>query len=568
MEPHRHDLTSANDLALVESARAGDRLAFGILYLRHHAAAWRVACVASRFSPDAELAVIEGFTRVFSALPPNSLDFAAEGATFRPYLLACVRQAALERARAAGRTADSPAPLAGLARDGELVLSSLEHHVARGALAALPERSRTALWLSDVEAMTPAEIAAISGGRPEDIAALVAATRNELRDATRAMLVGHEVRAECRFTAAHLELFQAGTLDPAKGVLVRSHLDLCPTCRMRLAELANGPAALAAAVPAAPLLGGEAQHHFCRSLADIRPAERLLPPGIAAGARAGLPRQTGRVTASAAAASVASIASVAARLPARLPAKARQAGRRLVPAVPVVALVVAWLAVMLSLPQLMEPDTEPGRADMALPAVQAYVPDYLPGGRTEGRPDESSSAAPAPSGNVAATAGGGTEAALAPVGDPVPDSGLSAAARPDPASTVTFVTTSTESLRSSSGEASPATAPPPAAVPVVPAVVPVRPLTAAALRPAVIPAGEPAIEAASATADRSDERSEASDDQERRLDRKPRPDARPTMPKFARPDVASLRSKAREDSDGRTARRETRRRHTDHAQSA
>ena len=28
--------------------------AFGILYLRHHAAAWRVACVASRFSPDAE----------------------------------------------------------------------------------------------------------------------------------------------------------------------------------------------------------------------------------------------------------------------------------------------------------------------------------------------------------------------------------------------------------------------------------------------------------------------------------------------------------------------------------
>src|SRR5215213_652500 len=72
MEPHPEDVTSAGDLSLVAAARAGDRLAFGILYLRHHAAAWRVACVASRFSPDAELAVIEGFTRVFSALPAIS----------------------------------------------------------------------------------------------------------------------------------------------------------------------------------------------------------------------------------------------------------------------------------------------------------------------------------------------------------------------------------------------------------------------------------------------------------------------------------------------------------------
>src|SRR4051794_33130044 len=70
--PHPEDATTAYDLTLLESARAGDRLAFGMLYLRHHAAAWRVACVVSRFSPDAELALIEGFTRVFSALPRTS----------------------------------------------------------------------------------------------------------------------------------------------------------------------------------------------------------------------------------------------------------------------------------------------------------------------------------------------------------------------------------------------------------------------------------------------------------------------------------------------------------------
>src|SRR5256885_13465741 len=96
------DMTPTGDLGLLQAARSGDRLAFGLLYLRHHAAAWRVACVTSRFSPDAELALIEGFTRIFSALPDISEDFDAGGVSFRPYLLACVRQAALHRAPAAG----------------------------------------------------------------------------------------------------------------------------------------------------------------------------------------------------------------------------------------------------------------------------------------------------------------------------------------------------------------------------------------------------------------------------------------------------------------------------------
>ena len=576
MEAHPDDLTSAHDLTLVESARAGDRLSFGILYLRHHAAAWRMACVVSRFSPDAELAVIEGFTRVFSALPRKPEDFSAEDVTFRPYLLACVRQAALERARAAGRTDDSPAPLAGLAPDGELVLSSLEHHVARGALAGLPERSRTALWLSDVEAMTPAEIAAMIGGGPADIAALVAEARKELQAASHATLVGHEVRAECRFTVAHLEPFEAGTLDPAKGVLVRSHLDLCPTCRMRFAELANGPATLAAAVPAAPLLGGEAQHQFLTTLADVRPANRLLPPGIAAAAPSVAPGHAGRgATAAAAAASMGSMASVAAGLS----AMARRAGHRVVPAVPVVALVVAWLAVMLSLPQLMEPDTAPGPAGLALPAVQAYVPDYLPGGGDDGPGGDStrdSVAGPVPSGDVAGTGGSGTELALQLPANPAPDG----PAEPAPASVVKLAATTVTSRRSATARGSRPAAPAPPAIPVAAAVVPVSPLSVAAAAspvsvgvdlPTVTSPVSPAAETAAKPAparDGRDQPSKAFKEWQRRLERNFRRDAPPSMPKAGRPDIASLRSEAREESDGRTARRETRRRHTDHAQSA
>ena len=387
MDPQPDDLIGTDDLTLVQAARSGDRLAFGVLYLRHHAAAWRIACVASRFSPDAELAVIEGFTRVFSALPAESDEFEAGSVTFRPYLLACVRQAALNRARSAGRAEPAstrhssrrapvspppPAPLAGLTPDGEVVLSSMEHHVARGALAALPERTRTALWLSDVEAMTSGEVAAILGTDPEVASALAVEARAEVRYAQNSAHGRHEVRADCRFTVDHLGAYHAGTLDPKKGVLVRSHLDLCPPCRMHLGELANAPATLAAVVPAAPLLGGETQHHWLTSAAEVRPADRLLPPGLAATnpawhipavLRPVRDHRTRRV----------------ARTAGATPAAPRSAGKRVWPAVPALMLVVAWLGVMLSLPQLMQPGTAPGPGGLALPAVQAYVPDFLPG---------------------------------------------------------------------------------------------------------------------------------------------------------------------------------------------
>src|SRR5581483_11612820 len=256
-----------------------------------HAAAWRIACVASRFSPDAELAVIEAFSRLFSALPEEAEEFRTGAVTLRPYVLACARQAALDRAGAAGRAdgpgAPAPAPLAGLGPEGEVVLSTLEHHVARGALAALPERSRTALWLFDVEAMTPAEVAGILGGSPPEIAALADSARAEVRATQQSVFGHHEVRAGCRFTVEHLDAYRAGALEPTDGLIVRSHLDRCPPCRMRHGELADAPATLAAAVPAPPLLGGETQQHWLAAAAGIEPAERLLAPAAAAGAGPG-----------------------------------------------------------------------------------------------------------------------------------------------------------------------------------------------------------------------------------------------------------------------------------------
>jgi DNA-directed RNA polymerase specialized sigma24 family protein len=171
----------APDAELVTRAREGDRVAFGILYLRHHAAAWRLASATSRFSDDAELAVLAGFTDVFPTLPRTG------DPAFRAHLLICVRRAALERARTRARAS----------RDGG---NGTRGTAVRAALAALPEPRRAALWLTDVEAMTPAEVAAVLG-----------------LDAGAVPRLAGEARAAVRATCAEATLASAADAPPLLG---------------------------------------------------------------------------------------------------------------------------------------------------------------------------------------------------------------------------------------------------------------------------------------------------------------------------------------------------------------
>lgn len=144
---------AAPDAELVARVREGDRIAFGVLYLRHHAAAWRLASACSGFSDDAELALMTGFSDVFSKIPRTG------DPAFRSHLLTCVRRAAVDRSR--GRRPGRVGPeAAGAGEDGDIGIA------VRAALAAVPETSRAALWLTDVEAMTPAEVGALLGIHP------------------------------------------------------------------------------------------------------------------------------------------------------------------------------------------------------------------------------------------------------------------------------------------------------------------------------------------------------------------------------------------------------------------
>lgn len=135
---------------LVRQAARGDAEAFGELYRRHSAPAWRLAQAVTADRESATSAFRDGFVR---AVRSGRFPRRAE-ATFRPHVLSSVYRAAVDQAY--DRTA-APAPSRRSAAEGP------DAALADAAFRSLPERWRAALWLGDVENLEADRVAAILG---------------------------------------------------------------------------------------------------------------------------------------------------------------------------------------------------------------------------------------------------------------------------------------------------------------------------------------------------------------------------------------------------------------------
>jgi RNA polymerase sigma factor (sigma-70 family) len=284
--PRAADLAGAtlfSDSELVDLARQGDRRAFGTLYLRHHDAAWRVACAASGNRADAEDAVAEGFTKVFAALP-RIVD---RELAFRPYLLACVRNAAVDlhrRDRRIDLRDEMPEEHGAPEDEAEAPLfADLERNLVGEALKSLPERWRTVLWLTEVEGMTPTEVSSVIGIKPNAVAALSYRAREGLREAYLQAHLRAEAPAECRYTVDRLGPYVRGELADRERTRVQTHLDACATCRQRRDELADVNSSLLGSLTPVPLvLGSRTQQEWLAGGLQRRGARRTRTPARAA----------------------------------------------------------------------------------------------------------------------------------------------------------------------------------------------------------------------------------------------------------------------------------------------
>ncbi|KRD43887.1 hypothetical protein ASE38_06750 [Cellulomonas sp. Root930] len=267
------------DAELILSARAGDTAAIGALYERHAGAAWVVARQYTDSPADADDVVADSFTAVFGALERGSGPESA----FRAYLFTVVRRVAAvrrEKARRVQPTDDLAVLEAGTAWAStaeEPALAGFERGVVARAFHTLPERWQAVLWHTEVEGLSPAEIAPILGLTANGVAALAYRAREGLRQAYLQQHLQDPLDEGCRAVAGKLGAYVRGGLGTRETTQVQAHLEDCGTCRGLLLELGDVNHGMRAVI--APLVLG---------LVGLGALGVLLPVGggLAAGAAA------------------------------------------------------------------------------------------------------------------------------------------------------------------------------------------------------------------------------------------------------------------------------------------
>jgi RNA polymerase sigma factor (sigma-70 family) len=270
-----------NDEDLLERARHGDRSAFGTLYLRHQAAARRVAGRWAASAADAEDAVADAFAKVFAVLPRK-----AKGEVlFRRYLFTAVRNAATDRIRRERRIdlGEAVPETAADDRTEDPTLLGFERDLLAEALQGLPARWRTILWLTEVEGLSPAEVARQFHMTPNAVAAVAYRARKGLR---RSYLQAHlrlEPSEPCRDTVGRLGDYVLGGLGPENRVEIDAHLRGCMRCRQRSLELVDVTATLRRALaPVTPLLARMTELPWALPPGGSRPFLKAAAGAVAA----------------------------------------------------------------------------------------------------------------------------------------------------------------------------------------------------------------------------------------------------------------------------------------------
>lgn len=267
------------DAELIAAVRTGDAEAFGALYERHAGAAFVVARQYTDSHADADDVVADAFTAVHGALQRGNGPESA----FRAYLFTVVRRTAADRREKARRvqptddlaTLERGTAWAGTAE--EPALEGFERGVVSRAFHSLPERWQAVLWHSEVEGLSPAEIAPVLGLTANGVAALAYRAREGLRQAYLQQHLQDPLDEGCRTVSGKLGAYVRGGLGTRENAQVEKHLDGCGDCRALVLELGDVNHGMRAVV--APLVLGVVG---LGALAHVLP----VGGGIAAGAAA------------------------------------------------------------------------------------------------------------------------------------------------------------------------------------------------------------------------------------------------------------------------------------------
>lgn len=239
-----------SDAELLAALRDGDDAAYGELWRRHATAGLRAARrVTSSLEP--EDLVQEAFARILSAVRGGSGPTTA----FRPYLYTTVRHVAATWGRA--RADETPVDELEPQPDPDALFEdpAIERGIVARAFGSLRPEWRDVLWYTEVEGMTPQEVAPLLGATPNAVSALAYRAREGLRTAwLQAHLHSAAAEAGCRWTVDRLGAYQRDRLPARERTRVEDHLRSCPACAALALEVDDLAGTLRAAL--LPLLLG------------------------------------------------------------------------------------------------------------------------------------------------------------------------------------------------------------------------------------------------------------------------------------------------------------------------
>jgi len=224
------------DAELIGRCRAGDRGAFGELYVRHAKLARSRARRLTGSSTEAEDVAAEAFARILAAFRRGHGPLEE----FGPYLVTTIRHVWLGRLRMILDVAFDPQLIqerADLAEQVDFTGSVEMGVVAKQAFLTLPRRSQTVLWRTTVEGCAARDAAVEMGTTPTCMAKLAHRARRAFLEAYLEDYLGSHHAPCCTEAIRHLAAYVGRTVSPTCRVRLEAHLAVCERCRSAHADL-------------------------------------------------------------------------------------------------------------------------------------------------------------------------------------------------------------------------------------------------------------------------------------------------------------------------------------------
>ncbi|MGK9146307.1 sigma-70 family RNA polymerase sigma factor [Plantibacter flavus] len=249
----RSSLAERSDSELIDGTRAGSQSAYAELWRRHASAGRTVArSVTSSIDPD-DL-VSESFARIYQAVARGKGPTGA----FRPYLFTTIRNTAAAWGRARRETSlDTLDSFEDPDTNEASSMEALDRSLSARAFRSLPTRWQEVLWYTEIEGMTPADVAPLLGMKANSVSALAYRAREGLREAwIQAHLQSVDDDSEHAFTISRLGAYARGNLAARDTAKLEAHLDVCQRCTIVAAEAKDVGSRMALVL--LPLVAGSA----------------------------------------------------------------------------------------------------------------------------------------------------------------------------------------------------------------------------------------------------------------------------------------------------------------------